>query len=175
MVKPKWIFHLCRRYFYRGLHMTLLECRDTKLWPVFGPCVDENLSLLWRSAGGRANYKCKDTNEKDQRTSFNSMSIPSIAGPSRKSTLWVTPAFTMNGAPISYASLSMSSAITCTCPDHESWVADHPCMSSPDNTHDWRDPHHCQSYKPFEIYSIIYTRNLFDIPFREKSGEPLTN
>jgi hypothetical protein len=123
MVKPKWIFHLCRKCFYRGLHMTLLECRDTKLWPVFGPCVDENLSLLWRSAGGRANYKCKDTNEKDQRTSFNSMSIPSIAGPSRKSTLWATPAFTMNGAPISYASLSMSSAITCTRPDHQSWVA----------------------------------------------------
>jgi hypothetical protein len=26
-----------------------------------------------------------------------------------------------------------------------------------------------------EVYSIIYTRNLFGIPFRERSGKPLTN
>ncbi len=49
MVKPKWI--LLQWYvkcLFSGLHMTL-ECRDTKLWPVFG-CIT-NVSTL----KGRAN------------------------------------------------------------------------------------------------------------------------
>jgi hypothetical protein len=35
MVKPKWILQLCWKWFYTGLHR-VLECRDTKLWPVSG-------------------------------------------------------------------------------------------------------------------------------------------
>jgi len=41
MVKSNWIFQLCQKPFYSGLHMSL-ECRDIKVWPISG-CITMSL------------------------------------------------------------------------------------------------------------------------------------
>ncbi len=41
MVKSNWIFQLCQKPFYSGLHMNL-ESRDIKVWPISG-CITMSL------------------------------------------------------------------------------------------------------------------------------------
>jgi hypothetical protein len=52
MVKPKRILHSCKKCFYSGLHMTLLEGRVTKLLAPFQ--VHHNVSLPWRTESIKA-------------------------------------------------------------------------------------------------------------------------
>jgi hypothetical protein len=58
--KPKWILQFYPTCFYTGLHM-ILECRDTKLWPISG-CIPMFLPFLKCFYSGlHTILECKDT------------------------------------------------------------------------------------------------------------------